>query len=273
MNAVILNAIMALICGATFGLRPIWAAVRKGLSRHASRMDVYLHVAAFGPVLVVIASPLFDARPRALWITPFVLGFALWWTHFTASSGAQLKVWRLRPVTIAGMGLFLAGYMLARLTGPAVTGLAGYPEMDGRALAHLAETAWQTYDKGPIPYLIGLPDQRGRHAVGSIAFDLPYRVATIDDIGRTTPTWVDLEDLTRRGALVVAVGELPKDLQFLSSTVLPVGTFIRPTTRGVTRKRFISFGILPKRTDPLPAADQMQLGERSLRPSWQQAHY
>lgn len=140
--------------------------------------------------------------------------------------------------------------------------------MDGRALTHLAETVWQGYEKGPIPYLIGMPDQRGRHAVGSIAFNLPYRAAVIDDIHRAAPAWVEIEDLARRGALVVAVGELPQDLRFLSTAVIPAGRYIRPTTRGVTRKRFISFGILPKRTEPLSIPDELALGDRSLRPHW-----
>ncbi len=247
MNVGILQAVMAGIVAVTVGWRPLLASIRRGFSfDQSTRLDWYLHAASFGPVIIVLASPLFDARPRALWVTPFVIGFAIWWGHFAMRAREVFNSHRLAQFGGFWAAVFVATYLLVRLLGPLVGGHASYPELDSRKLTKLAEDAWRTYDSGPIPYIIGIPNQGGRHAIGSIAFDLPYRVAAIEDGSPASAPWVDFNDIKKKGALVVAIGEFPANLQLVDTPVRLVGSFVRPTTRGTTKTRLVSFGIIPR---------------------------
>ena len=250
MNAAIINAIMAFIVGCAIGWRPLVQSATKSLHwRRMDGLDRYLFVAALGPLMVVLVSPLFDARPRALWITPFVIGFALWWAHVAARADGPLNARRLAASAGAFSALMLSGYLGVRLFGSLLTGHVSYPEMDSRALTALAQKVWAEHHAGPIPYIIGIPEQGGRHAIGSTAFDLPYRVSAIDDGEPATAPWVDIDDLKRKGALVVAIGRIWPGLKLLGEPVEPVGSYPRPLARAVSSKKIVSFGIIEGRSD------------------------
>ena len=81
-----------------------------------------------------------------------------------------------------GSLVVVVGYVGAReawrLQSPLSTG--AYPEMDGPALAALAERYWADHGDGPIPYIVSYDGKVGFQAAGSIVFDLPYRVRALD---------------------------------------------------------------------------------------------
>ena len=144
----------------------------------------------------------------------------------------------------------VVGYVGAReawrLQSPLSTG--AYPEMDGPALAALAERYWAGHGDGPIPYIVSYDGKIGFQAAGSIVFDLPYRVRALDGGDRRNAPWVDVADLRRRGALVVA-GEpdLKATIEGEPVEVRDLTAFVRPTLPGVKAPPQIYFGVISPR--------------------------
>jgi hypothetical protein len=245
LNCLLAQGIMALIAVAAVGSEPLVRAIvasfRPGTT---SRRELFVHAAAFGPVVVVLIAALFGVRSRFLWITPFILTFVIWWAHIAAFVGAPQTPWRARATFGVFAALFVVGYVSVRLLAPQLATRPGYAEMDGPALARLAEQTWARTQSGPIPYIVSLNHQRGRQAAGSIAFDLPYRVRVLENGSQRDSPWIDVEDLKRRGALVVAPTALMPGTTVQGAAVTDIVVLPRPMKHGVGISVPMTFGII-----------------------------
>jgi hypothetical protein len=156
--------------------------------------------------------------PRRAW-----LAFAAWFVVVVVGYVGEREAWRLKT--------------------PLSTG--AYPEMDGPALASLAERYWAGHGDGPIPYIVSYDGKIGFQAAGSIVFDLPYRVRTLKDGETINAPWFDIADLRRRGALVVAGNpDLKATLDGAPVEVRDLTAFVRPTLAGVKAPPQIYFGVI-----------------------------
>ena len=120
-----------------------------------------------------------------------------------------------------------------------------YAEMDGPALAELAQRYWGERAGGQIPYIVSYDGKIGFQAAGSIVFDLPYRVRVLKDGETLNAPWFDLADLRRRGALVIAGGpDLAATIEGAPVAVRDLTGFVRPTLPGVKAPPQIYFGVI-----------------------------
>lgn len=235
----IMSLPMAAVTAAAAGVRPILVRMARSLQA-PTRLDLFLHVAAFGPVaIVVLAVLVFGVHPRPLWVTPFTLSFAAWWANLAAGAPRADRAAQAYGVWAA---VFIGAYLAMRLVVPAVCDKPQYADMDGPALARLAEQAWASDQPGPIPYLISFGAQHGRQAAGSIAFDLPYPVHVIEGGASDRPRGIDAEDIARSGALIVSTEPLAAGKKILGREIAVIETVRRPVRRGHAPP--ISFGIL-----------------------------
>ena len=236
---------MALIAVAACGMRPLLAALCAATDvRTATRFERYLVVAAFGPVALILAAALFNVHPHLGWLVAIALPFAALWGHLADRAGI------VRPRRAAVVFLVLAAvqvvaYVAVREIAPRVLiRHPAYPDTDGPRLAALAQDYWRAHGAGPIPYIVGLNKQRGLQAGGSIVFDLPYRVRLLDDGDPSHAPWLDVTDVKRRGALIVAPGGLAPGVKVLDVEPTDVETVQRPMRRGSTDETVV-FARLP----------------------------
>ncbi len=117
---------------------------------------------------------------------------------------------------------------------------------NGPALAALAERYWAERHSGGIPFLVSLNAQHGRQAAGSIAFDLPYRVETLEEGDPAKATWFDVNALKREGALVVMTAPPANGVIVMGKAVENIEAFERPMQQS-GRPHFIYFGEFPGR--------------------------
>jgi hypothetical protein len=74
------NLTFALIAAAACGPDRLAAAIRSTFARSTrNRLDVYLHVVAIGPILVILAAGPIGVHLFYHWVTPLMVGFAVWW--------------------------------------------------------------------------------------------------------------------------------------------------------------------------------------------------
>jgi hypothetical protein len=197
-------------------------------------------------VLIILAAP-FGVRVFYHWLTPLSVCFAAWWGHAAARAGLQALPRRAWLAFAAWAMVVVVGYVGAReawrLQSPLSTG--AYSAMDGPALAALAQTYWAGHGAGRIPYIVTYGGKVAFQAAGSIVFDLPYRVRALDSGDTRNAPWVDVVDLRRRGALVVANGSNPAPtLDGAPVEVRDLTAFVRPTLPGVKTPPSISFGVI-----------------------------
>ena len=248
-DAVLANLTLALIAWAACGWAPLLRAIRSMLARATrSRLDLFLHVVALGPVLVVIAAGPFGVRLFYHWVTPLAVGFAIWWGHAAGRAGLRQVPRRAWLVYFGWLALVAAGYVgvwefLARQT-PLST--SGYAQMDGPALARLAEDYWAGHASGRIPYIVSYDGKVGFQAAGSIVFDLPYRVRAFKDGLTINAPWIDVADVRRSGALVVSGDPLAThaSLDGAEVEIRDAAAFSRPVMPGVKAPPKIYFGVI-----------------------------
>ena len=247
-DAALANAPMALIAWIACGGERLRAAIRTMFAPAArTRLDVFLHFAVAGPIVLIILAAPFGVRVFYHWLTPVTVGFAVWWGHAAARAGLQVLPRRAWLAFAAWFVVVVVGYVgereAWRLQTPLSTG--AYPEMDGPALASLAERYWAGHGDGPIPYIVSYDGKIGFQAAGSIVFDLPYRVRTLKDGETINAPWFDIADLRRRGALVVAGNpDLKATLDGAPVEVRDLTAFVRPTLAGVKAPPQIYFGVI-----------------------------
>jgi len=209
-----------------------------------TRLDLYLHAAAFGPVLVIVLAAPLGVQKHFLWVTPLTVSFAAWWGHAAARAGlaeASQRLWRFYAALAA---LFVASYVAVRELAPYLPMRLAYAEMDGPALARLTEAYWAEHEAGPIAYIVSLDAQHGFQAAGSIVFDLPFRdrARVVQDDNYYAP-WTSVDEIKRRGALVVGSAMGPGTTA-LGVEVQDVAAYPRPTLRGA-KSPTIYFGVIP----------------------------
>ncbi|MGD0642384.1 MAG: glycosyltransferase family 39 protein [Roseiarcus sp.] len=249
LDAVLANLSLALIAWAACGRVPLLTAIRSMLARETrSRLDLFLHVAALGPVLVIVLAGPFGVRLFYHWVTPLVIGFAVWWGHAAGRAGLRQVPRRAWLVYFVWAAVSAAGYvgvweMLARQS-PLSTG--GYPQMDGPALAKLAQDYWAGHGSGRIPYIVSYDGKIGFQAAGSMVFDLPYHVRAFKDGQTINAPWIDVADLRRSGALVVSGFPLAsqRNLDGVSVEIRDAEEFSRPIMPGVRAPPKIYFGVI-----------------------------
>jgi 4-amino-4-deoxy-L-arabinose transferase-like glycosyltransferase len=245
LNCILAQVIMVVIALAAVDRRSLLQAIGASLRRAgASRRELFVHTAAFGPVAVVLVAAMLGVRPRFLWITPFVFTFAIWWAHMATLAGPLDTPRRVLTTYGAFALLFVVAYIGVRLLAPPLAERPDYPEMDGPALARLAEQVWAKTQSGPISYIVSLNEQRGRQAAGSIAFDLPYRTRVMENGSLRDSPWIDVADLKRKGALVVAVRAITPGTTVQGVEVTDLVVVPRPMKRGTRNVSPIIFGIM-----------------------------
>ena len=236
---------MASIALAACGRAALIGAIRAMFAPATrTRLDLFLHAAAFGPILVIIGAAPLGVHTHYLWITPLTLGFAAWWGHAAARAGLRALPGRAWGAYGALAALFALSYIGVRDLDARLSRSPTYPEMDGPGLAALAQQYWAGRASGPIPYIVSLNEQRGLQAAGSIVFDLPYRVRVLENDEALNAPWLDLADLKRRGALVVAPRALAQGTKVQGVEVRATTRFARPTVRRAAAPD-IYFGVMP----------------------------
>ena len=246
LQAGLLIAFMGVVAAATTGFSPLWRALDRSFTRaRQDRLALYLHVALFGPILLIAFSALlFGIRPRTFWLAPIALSGAAWWADKAAAACVHRPLRAFKTAAAFG-ALFAASYVATRLLAPFTPIPPSYADFDGRALARLAERHWQTVG-GTIPYIVSYGGQRGRQAAGSILFDLESRPRVFEDANPKHSPWIDLADLVRRGALVISTRPLTPADHVGGHPITRITEFERPTVRaGFRDPRKIYFGIVP----------------------------
>jgi Dolichyl-phosphate-mannose-protein mannosyltransferase len=239
--AQIIIVMLAVLAGGRRVLALGWFQSREW--RTAPRFELFLNVIAFGPVAIVMLAALGGIKPHVLWVTPFSLGFAAFWGQAAARSRAMLNIRRLFQGFSVTVGLLALSFIGAREIIPSVSRRAHIQDMDGPALAALAERYWAERHSGKIPFLVSLGGARGFQAAASIAFDLPYYVPTLEDGDPAHSPWFDVEALRRRGALIVMAAQPDAGILALGEPVENTETFARPVLRGAGPQT-ITFGEL-----------------------------
>jgi hypothetical protein len=248
LDAALANAPMAAIAWIACGGERLKAAIRTMVAPATrTRLDLFLHFAVVGPIVLIILAAPFGVRVFYHWLTPVTVGFAAWWGHAAARAGLRALPRRAWLAFAAWFVVVVVGYVgereAWRLQSPLSTG--AYPEMDGPALAALAQRYWADHGDGPIPYIVSYDGKVGFQAAGSIVFDLPYRVRALDGGDRRNAPWFDVADLRRRGALVVAGRpDLKATLDGAPVEVRDLTAFVRPTLPWVKAPPQIYFGVI-----------------------------
>ena len=237
-NAALFMLPMAAVAGLLVGFQPLGGRIVGSVSsRTMTRQDIFRHAVAFGPVLITAAAALLaGVKPRLLWLTPMVPVFALWWAHYAVPSSNAVGEWRAMRVLGAIAVALVISYVGVRIIAPYTDKRPLYPDFDGPALARLAKDYWQKNQTLPLHYLVSFGQQKGRQAAGSVAFDLPNQadapIHVMEDGSLAASPWIDMDELRRRGALVVSPVPLPADAVVQGLPVTHIVELPRPMVRG-----------------------------------------
>jgi 4-amino-4-deoxy-L-arabinose transferase-like glycosyltransferase len=246
LDCALAQATMAIIALVACGRAPLIAAIRAMTSpRSANRFDVFCNAAAVGPVLVILVAAIFAVHPHYLWITAPSLSFALWWGRAAGRAGFIAAPRRVFAVFAALAALYVVAYVGIREIAPRLGGNLLYVDSDGPALAALAERYWSQHQTGPIPYIVTFDQQGGFQVGGSIVFDLPYRIRLLPDNDPANAPWIDVADLRRRGALIVATRRLTPETRAQNAEIQDIQEFNRPMMARGAASHPIFFAILP----------------------------
>jgi 4-amino-4-deoxy-L-arabinose transferase-like glycosyltransferase len=239
-----LLALMAIVPAAAAGPSRLRHSIAQSFARvRTDRLTLYLHVALFGPIAVIVLASLFGVRPHLQWLTPVALSAAVWWAEKLPVSRNLLP---RRALEVAGglAVLFAASYSVWQVAKPLAWASPSYIDFDGPALARIAEQFWRTHNAGPIFYIVSFDSQRGRQAAGSIVFDSADQPHVFEDADRKLSPWIDPADLTHRGALVVSPRPLTSADNVYGRPIAFISEFERPTIRSFSHPRPIYFGIV-----------------------------
>ncbi|NDA47407.1 MAG: hypothetical protein EBY21_09065 [Alphaproteobacteria bacterium] len=245
LDALLYNLTIAAILTVLLG----WQALRSGLEKFInslmhSRFDLFVATAAMGPILLIILFVPLGIRPRLLWLTPISMSFVLLWGRIAALA-LERSTLRNRGFIVPAMACVGSVYVAVRLLAPLMPIPPMYPDIDGRALAQLAQQKWNQSQSGSIPYIVSFGNQRGRQVAGSIAFDLPYRVRVLENNSTQDSPWINLEDVKRRGALVVSPAQLSDDQHVAGQPITALQRLERPLRGGGQDRIGLFMGIVP----------------------------
>ncbi len=237
LDAVLANLPFALVAGAACGGRRLAQGVRDMFDRATrSNLDVFLTVAAFGPVLVIEAAGPFGVRLFYHWITAVTVGFAAWWGRAAFRSGLRVVPRRAWIVYAAGVAATALGFIAVREIAPALSPPHGsaYAEMDAAGLDRVVEDYGRAQGLPPFAYIVSLDGKAAFQAAGSVEFDSGGRARVFKDADPINAPWLDPADIVRRGALVIGADKPPPSVKLGSESVaIESATVVnRPLTRG-----------------------------------------
>ena len=135
LDAALANAPMALIAWVACGGEQLKTAIKTMVAPATmTRLDLFLHVAAVGPVLLIVLFAPFGVRIFYHWLTALTVIFAAWWGHAAGRAGLQATPRRVWFVFAAWAAVVVAGYVGARevwrLQSPLSSG--AYPKWTAR---------------------------------------------------------------------------------------------------------------------------------------------
>ncbi len=241
-NGLLLVVFASLLFIVSAGVRPFFKAVADTLHPdRATPKDLFLTVAAFGPIVLVAMSPALGIRPRPLWITPMIVPVIAWLAQ-VVSRVESPKLHRGFWLASTFAFLLAAGYMSAILV-PIQNERPQYSTLDHRKIARDARDYWAANGQGQLAYIVPAGMQRPLHAAGSIAFDLPHRVHVFDNANLALSPWIDPDDLKRHGALVIGSPDIPDEFTVLGLPVVRRMSYPTPTLRGRPR-RALAYGVV-----------------------------
>jgi 4-amino-4-deoxy-L-arabinose transferase-like glycosyltransferase len=247
LNSSILIAFASIPFMAASGIKNFFDAAYKSLNPDmAAPKDLFLAAATFGPILLVIASPVFGIRPRPLWITPMIVPVIVWLANvYSYVEKPKLH----RAIWAAGClwALIVIGYMSTILV-PIQNQKVQYSNLDHKKISRIARDYWRDNGSGRLFYIVITEKQRAMHAAGSIAFDLPHRVHVFERADRRFSPWIRPNDVKRRGALVIGSPDIPDDFMVNGASVTKRIQFETPTIRGRSRNP-ITLGVVEPQTD------------------------
>ena len=206
-----------------------------------SARDLFLTVVTFGPMVVLMASPVFGVRPRPLWITPLFIPLIVWFANLL-SKIESVKSHRALIAAGISAAMLVTGYLSTILI-PIQNDKPQYSNIDHRRLVKGAQEYWRLNGTGRIFYIVQTERQAAMHAAGSIAFDLPYRVHVFEQAKTKLSPWIRPNDVTRRGVLVIGSPDIPEDFRVNGMPVVKKSTYQLPTVRGRSRAP-ITFGVV-----------------------------
>jgi len=243
LNAAALFALMGIVPATATS----WLLLRQSIAlsftrAHVDRLTLYLHVALFGPIAVILLASFIGIRPHVLWLAPIALSAAVWWAERSQVSRNLPR----NAIAVAGglAALIAVSYATWHAAKPLALASPSYTDFDGPAFARMAEQYWRSHGSGPIPYIVSFDRQRGRQAAGSIVFDTSDRPHVLEDANPKLSPWIEMPDLLQRGALVVSPRVLTSADNVSGTPIEVVSKFARPTIRSFTHPRPIYFGIV-----------------------------
>jgi len=241
LNAVVLIAMLGIVPAVAAGFPQLRQAIAQSFARaRTDRFTLYVHVALFGPLMVIAIASLFGVRPRILWLTPVALSAALWWAE-----KVQVQSRRAFAAAAVVAVILAASYSIWHMAKPRLVTSPSYSDFDGPALARMAEKFWRDHASGPIPYIVTFDRQRGRQAAGSIAFDSADRPRVFEEASGKLSPWIDAADVARRGALIVSPRPLTPADNVAGRPVEFISEFARPTVGAFAKPRSIYLGVVP----------------------------
>ena len=170
------NLPFALVAWAACGAAPLRRGVAAMFDR-ATRtpLDLFLTVAAVGPVLVIEAAGPFGVRLYYHWLTAVTVGFAAWWGRAAFRSGLRDVPRRGWIVCAAGIAATAAGFVAVREIAPILSPPrnSAYAEMDAAGLDRAVDAYWRGR---PRACLHRQPRRQGRvpgRRLGGVRFRRP----------------------------------------------------------------------------------------------------
>lgn len=245
-DVVLFNLGFAIALGFIMGYRELMALTKSWLTTvNQSPFDLYLLVTAVGPAAIILAATFFGVRPRIQWFVPMSISFIAIWARIALLSKKQFDFKSIiKPYLI--MLVFVSALNIAnRYADAAFNPRPLYAEMDGKALSQIIVDKWKKTSDQPIPYLISFGGQHGRQAAGSVAFRLPYRVKVLEDNSSINSPWIDLQDLAKRGGVIIAPKGIPEGAVIAGRKPELVEKINRPMLRGAQYPYVFEIGVLP----------------------------
>jgi len=252
LEALMANLPFALIAWAACGSRGLATGVRKMLSRATrSNLDVFLTVAALGPVLVIEAAGPFSVRLYYHWLTAVTVGFSAWWARAAFQSGLRAIPRRAWIVYASCVGVTAAGFVAVREIAPILSPpySSAYGEMDAAGLDRLVDGYWREQGLPKFVYIVSLDGKPAFQAAGSLEFDSGGRARVFKDADPLNAPWLDPADVVRRGALVISTEKPAEQVRLgeVSVAIEDIRVVDRPLTRGKQKPPVLWLGVIRPR--------------------------
>lgn len=242
LNSMLLLTFVSLPFIFSAGLRGFFQAAQISLQPSTAKpKDWFLAAAAFGPMILVMVSPVFGIRPRPLWITPMIIPVAAWLANlfvYVRAPHINRGLW----VSALLAPMMIIGYVCTILV-PIQNDKVQYSNLDHVKMSRLALDYWRDNGTGSLRYIVPTRSQRALHAAGTIAFDRRAKIHVFERADPRFAPWIKPNDVIRHGALVIGSPDIPDDFTVNGSPVVRKVKFETPTIRGRPRNPLV-FGVI-----------------------------